>query len=702
MPVLQVSNACLAYGDVALLDRAELVLEAGEKVALIGRNGEGKSSLMRALAGQQALDDGEVWRQPGAGFAYVAQEPDFALAGSVFDTVAAGLGAQAVTLQAYHHCAQAVAGGDTSRLDELARLQQALEDSGGWTVHHRVEAVLERLRLDGDADVAALSGGGIKRVALARALVSQPEVLLLDEPTNHLDIDGILWLEGLIRDFPGSVVVITHDRAFLDAVATRVLELDRGRLMSFPGNFATYLERKAGWLENEARQATEFDKFLAQEEAWIRKGVEARRTRSAGRVKRLENLRVARAQRRERMGQVRMGVDEGEQSGRLIAELERVTLTYRDQPMSDAPGADLTPRSPTGRDDSASYRTATDQSAKDKTVIRDFSCRLMRGDRVGIIGANGAGKTSLLRLILGLAEPTSGRVRRGTKQEVAYFDQFRTALDPEAQLTDVISPGSEFVEVNGTRKHVIGYLGDFLFSPQRARSPVKSLSGGERNRLLLARLFARPANILVLDEPTNDLDIETLELLEALLADYAGTLFLVSHDRAFLDNVVTQVIAADGDGVWKEYVGGYAEWVKQRPARAGGDAAALQGASRTAGAGGPGKPARLVNNATEAAASMAATGAATAAPSPVPATAAPAAARKAKLSYKETRELEQLPARIEALEAEQAALEARLADPATYQPGAADLAVLTARREAIEAELLACLERWEMLEQAAG
>ncbi len=651
MPVLQVSNACLAYGDVALLDRAELVLEAGEKVALIGRNGEGKSSLMRALAGQQALDDGEVWRQPGAAFAYVAQEPDFPLQGSVFDTVAAGLGAQASVLQKYHHCAQAVAAGDDSRLEEMAALQQALEDSGGWTVHHRVEAVLERLHLDGEADVAALSGGGIKRVALARALVGQPEVLLLDEPTNHLDIDGILWLEGLIRDLPGSVVVITHDRAFLDAVATRVLELDRGRLMSFPGNFAKYLERKAGWLENEARQAAEFDKFLAQEEAWIRKGVEARRTRSAGRVKRLEQLRVMRAQRRERLGQVRMGVDEGEQSGRLIAELEHVTLTYRDD------------------------------AGRDKTVIRDFSCRLMRGDRVGIIGANGAGKTSLLRLILGLQEPTSGRVRRGTKQEVAYFDQFRAVLDPEAQLTDVISPGSEFVEVNGTRKHVIGHLGDFLFSPQRARSPVKSLSGGERNRLLLARLFARPANVLVLDEPTNDLDIETLELLEALLAEYAGTLFLVSHDRAFLDNVVTQVIAADGDGVWKEYVGGYAEWVKQRPARSQPPAPGSNGAAasgRTSAPRGGDAPSGASNG-----------GGAT------------PPARKTKLGYNEKRELEQLPARIEALEAEQTALEARLADPATYQSGAADVAALAARREAIESELLSLLERWETLEKAA-
>jgi ATP-binding cassette subfamily F protein uup len=645
MPVLQVSNACLAYGDVSLLDRAELVLEAGEKVALIGRNGEGKSSLMRALAGQQPLDDGEVWRQPGAQFAYVAQEPDFSRSGSVFDTVAAGLGGQATALQDYHRCALAVSAGDDARLDELARLQQALEDSGGWTVHHRVEAVLERLHLDGEADVGALSGGGIKRVALARALVGQPEVLLLDEPTNHLDIDGILWLEGLIREFPGSVVVITHDRAFLDAVATRVLELDRGKLMSFPGNFATYLERKAGWLENEAKQAAEFDKFLAQEEAWIRKGVEARRTRSAGRVKRLENLRVARAQRRERMGQVRMGVDEGEQSGRLIAELEKVTLTYR----SDA--------------------------GQDRTVIRDFSCRLMRGDRVGIIGANGAGKTSLLRLILGLTEPTCGRVRRGTKQEVAYFDQFRAALDPEAQLTDVISPGSEFVEIGGTRKHVIGYLGDFLFSPQRARSPVRSLSGGERNRLLLARLFARPANILVLDEPTNDLDIETLELLEALLADYQGTLFLVSHDRAFLDNVVTQVIAADGDGVWKEYVGGYAEWVKQRPT--------MPTVPQPAPAARQASPAPSTSS-TDGSASSGATR---------------PAGRSAKLGYNEKRELELLPARIEALEAEQVELEKKLADPATYQPGNADVAALAARREAIENELLALLERWETLEK---
>ena len=665
MPVLQVSNACLAYGDVALLDRAEVVLEAGEKVALIGRNGEGKSSLMRALAGLQPLDDGEIWRAPGSAFAYVAQEPDFALQGSVFDTVAAGLGGQATALRDYHHCAQAVAGGDASRLDELARLQQALEDNGGWTVHHRVEAVLERLHLDGDADVAALSGGGIKRVALARALVGQPEVLLLDEPTNHLDIDGILWLESLIREFPGSVVVITHDRAFLDAVATRVIELDRGRLMSFPGNFATYLERKAGWLENEAKQSAEFDKFLAQEEAWIRKGVEARRTRSAGRVKRLEDLRVARAQRRERMGQVRMGVDEGEQSGRLIAELEHVTLTFSAPANGEKTG-----------------------SKAAKTVIHDFSCRLMRGDRVGIIGANGAGKTSLLRLILGLQEPSSGRVRRGTKQEVAYFDQFRAALDPEAQLTDVISPGSEFVEVNGTRKHVIGYLGDFLFSPQRARSPVKSLSGGERNRLLLARLFARPANILVLDEPTNDLDIETLELLETLLADYAGTLFLVSHDRAFLDNVVTQVIAADGEGVWKEYVGGYAEWVKQRPARTGVATAALASNSGTnqTGAARDAVSNAQANSMDGGARGLAAAGGAS-------------TTRKAKLSFNEKRELERLPGHIAALEAEQASLEARLADPATYQPGAADIAQLTARRETIEAELLALLERWEQLEQ---
>jgi ATP-binding cassette subfamily F protein uup len=658
MPVLQLSNAHLAYGDVALLAGAELVLEAGEKVALIGRNGEGKSSLMRALAGLQALDDGEVWRQPGAKLACVAQEPDFALEGSVFDTVAAGLGAQAAALRDYHQCALAVANGDDTCLDRLAQLQQALEDSGGWTVHHRVEAVLERLHLDGDADVAALSGGGIKRLALARALVGTPDVLLLDEPTNHLDIDGILWLEGLIREFPGSAVVITHDRAFLDAVATRVLELDRGRLMSFPGNFATYLERKAGWLENEARQAAEFDKFLAQEEAWIRKGVEARRTRSAGRVKRLENLRVARAQRRERMGQVRMGVDEGEQSGRLIAELEQVTLTYRDD------------------------------AGHQRTVIRDLSCRLMRGDRVGIIGANGAGKTSLLRLILGLQEPTSGRIRRGTRQEVAYFDQFRAALDPEAQLTAVISPGSEFVEVDGTRKHVIGYLGDFLFSPQRARSPVKSLSGGERNRLLLARLFARPANILVLDEPTNDLDIETLELLEALLADYAGTLFLVSHDRAFLDNVVTQVIAADGDGRWKEYVGGYAEWVRQRPAGAG---------TATAAAAGGGRGSRSAPERHPAVDHRASDPAARAAAGPTSGTAT--APRKTRLSYNEKRELERLPQCIAALEAEQAAVETRLADPATYQPGAADVAALSARREAIESELLMLLERWEALER---
>ena len=491
MPLLTLENACLAFGDFALLDHAELVLEPGEKLALIGRNGAGKSSLLRTLAGQARLDDGTVWRQQGLRVAYVAQEPDFALDRDVFATVAEGVGEAARLIAEYHACAQLVAHGDEAALARLETLQHALEASNGWTLHHKVEHVIDRLRLDGEAQVASLSGGGVKRVALARALAGEPELLLLDEPTNHLDIEAIAWLEELIKSFRGSVIVITHDRSFMDAVATRIIELDRGHLASFPGSFSEYQRRKAEMLEMEAKTNAEFDKFLAQEEVWIRKGVEARRTRNEGRVRRLEDLRRQRAARRDRLGDVNFQLERGEQSGQLIAELSDVSKAFGS-----------------------------------KTVINKLSLRLMRGDRIGLIGPNGAGKTTLLKLILGDLEPDTGTVRRGTKQQVAYFDQFRSVLDPDAVLTDVISPGSDYVEIGSARKHVIGYLEDFLFAPQRARSPVKSLSGGERNRLLLARLFARPSNILVLDEPTNDLDIETLELLEQLLAEFDGTVFL--------------------------------------------------------------------------------------------------------------------------------------------------------------------------------
>lgn len=634
MPLLTLDNACLAFGDVALLDRAELVLEPGERVALIGRNGAGKSSLLRALAGAARLDDGTVWRQPGLKVAYVAQEPDFPLDRDVFATVADGVGEAARLIAEYHACAQGLAQGGDVALARLEDLQHQLEAGGGWTLHHKVEQVLERLRLDGEAIVGSLSGGGIKRVALGRALVGEPDLLLLDEPTNHLDVTAIAWLEELIRGFRGGVVVITHDRSFLDAVATRIIELDRGRLASFPGSFAEYQRRKAEMLAMEAKGNAEFDKFLAQEEVWIRKGVEARRTRNEGRVRRLEALRLQRAARRDRMGKVSLQLDRGEQSGQLVAELLEVGKRYGE-----------------------------------RWVIKGFSSRIMRGDRIGLVGPNGAGKTTMLKLILGEIEPDAGQVRRGTKQLVAYFDQFRVVLDEEAPLTDVISPGSDYVEIGGQRKHVIGYLEDFLFAPSRARSPVKSLSGGERNRLLLARLFARPANILVLDEPTNDLDIETLELLESLLQEYDGTVFLVSHDRTFLDNVVTQTIAAEGEGFWREYAGGYADWARVKAAEA--ESVQKQAPKLSPKAADADKKAS-------------------------------ASSKSAKLSFNEKRELELLPDRIAALEAEQAGLQTQLADTAIYRDRPQEVPRMNARLEVLDAELLALLERWETLEAKAG
>ena len=629
MPLLTIDNACLAFGDVALLDHAELVLEPGEKVALIGRNGAGKSSLMRTLAGTAKLDDGTVWRQPGLRVAYVAQEPDFDLARDVFAVIADGVGDAARLIGEYHALTARVAGGDDAALARMGQLQHELEASGGWSLHHKVEQVIGRFQLDPAARVDQLSGGGIKRVALARALVGEPDLLLLDEPTNHLDVMAIGWLEELIRDFRGGVVVITHDRAFMDAVSTRIVELDRGRLVSFPGSFSAYQQRKAEMLAMESKSNAEFDKFLAQEEVWIRKGVEARRTRNEGRVLRLESLRRTRAERRERLGNVNLQLDRGESSGQLIAEL-----------------------------------TGVSKSFGDKNVIRDFSTRILRGDRIGLLGPNGAGKTTLLKLILGEHEADEGVVRRGTRQQIAYFDQFRTALDPEAPLTEVISPGSDYVEIGGARKHVIGYLEDFLFSPQRARSPVKSLSGGERNRLLLARLFARPANILVLDEPTNDLDIETLELLEELLQSYDGTVFLVSHDRTFLDNVVTQTIAAEGDGVWREYAGGYSDWLRVQQAIE--DRAVEQSV----------KPA--------------------AAPKPV--ATERQSARTVKLSFNEKRELAALPEQISRLEAEQGSLQQLLASPDVYRTRGAEIPAMNARLSEIDDELMQLLERWEVLE----
>ena len=627
MPLVQLSQVSLAYGHVALLDRADLVVEPGERIGLIGRNGTGKTSLLRIVEGAARPDDGTVWIAPGLVLASVAQEPAFEGAPTVFEAVAEGAGPARRLIVDYHAASQA---GDLARMQAL---HEALDAAGGWTIEHRIEATVTRLALPADARVPELSGGWRKRVALARALVAEPALLLLDEPTNHLDIDAIEWLEETLLGFAGSVLFVTHDRRFLDRVAQRIVELDRGRLSSFPGNFAAYEARKAEMLASEAVVNRKLDKELAQEEAWIRKGVEARRTRNEGRVRRLERLRAERAARRERLGRVELAVSAGERSGRLVAELEHVSKSYAG-----------------------------------KRVVHDFSCRVMRGDKIGLIGPNGSGKTTLLRLLVGEVAPDAGRVRLGARVSVAYFDQLREVLDEEATLADTISPGSDFLEIDGGRKHVIGYLGDFLFPPERARSPVKSLSGGERNRLLLARLFSRPANVIVLDEPTNDLDIETLELLESLLQDYAGTLLLVSHDREFLDNVVTQTIAFEGEARWKEYAGGYRDWVRAR------------GATPRA-PGGPGEnPSPPSEKSRER---------------------ARAATRPRKLTFNETRELEGLPGKLSALEAEQADLARRLADPDIYRDRAVDVRALHARHAAIEEEITSLLTRWEELESRA-
>lgn len=635
MPLLSVNAGCLAYGDVPLLDHVEFQIDAGERVALIGRNGTGKSSLLASVAGLKALDDGTIWKAPNLRITYVAQEPEFDVGASVFDAVVGGLGQQSRLLAAYHDLSHRL--GDvpdaerTAALDELARLQHELEVADAWQQNALAERVIAEFHLNPDACVDDLSGGQKKRVALARGLVCEPDVLLLDEPTNHLDISAIDWLENLLLARNVALLFITHDRRFLDRLATRIVELDRGHLSSYPGSFSQYQERKAQRLHEEALEQERADKLLAQEEIWIRKGVEARRTRAQFRVQRLDQLRAERTARRNQQGQVAMRVDSGDSSGALVADLINVSKSYGD-----------------------------------RKIIDDFSGRIMRGDRVGLIGPNGAGKTTLLRLILGEIEPDSGTVRRGTKQQVAYFDQFRTALDPEAPLHEVISPGSDYVEVGGHRTHVMTYLSDFLFSPQRARSPVKSLSGGERNRLLLARLFARPANILVLDEPTNDLDIDTLELLETLLQEYAGTILLVSHDRSFLDNVVTQVIAAEGEGRWREFVGGYSDWAAWTAEQQRSQQSKTPSTTKPTG-----KAAEV---------------------------SAGSGARATKLSYKEQQELNALPARIEALETEQAALMARVNDPATYAAGATDAQSIASRLAGIEDALLAMLERWEILE----
>ena len=651
MSLLSLSNIELAFGHVALLDDVSLHVERGERVGLIGRNGTGKSSLLNLIAGLRDPDDGSITRASGVSVALVEQEPSLPVDTSVLEVVTSGLPAAALVV-AYEHAAMRVATDHSDEaMHELASAQAALDAVNGWTVAHRLERVMTRFELDPDARVAELSGGQSKRVALARAMVIEPDLLLLDEPTNHLDIETIAWLESLLVEFAGSVIFITHDRAFLDKVATRIVELDRGRLASYPGSYAAYRSRKAEELEVEHTENAKFDKVLAQEEAWIRQGVEARRTRNEGRVRRLEHLRDERAARRERSKDVKLSVDVGARSGKLVAELTEVWKSFGD-------GDDK------------------------RSVVRDFSATIMRGDRVGLIGRNGAGKTTLLKLILGDIEPDAGKIRRGTNLSVAYFDQTRAVLDPEKTLLETISPGSDWIEIgegsNLQRKHVMSYLGDFLFAPERARSPIKSLSGGERNRLLLARLFARPTNVLVLDEPTNDLDVDTLELLEALLIDYSGTIFLVSHDRAFLDNVVTQTIAYEGDGRWREYVGGYADTEAAR-------ARAREAAAPTVVVFAPNpSPKQSPKQANPFAASPAST------------------VSKSRLGFKEQRELAALPQAITALEAEQAAIAVRLADPALYREGPDEALRLRQRASQLEHELDAAMQRWDTLERRAA
>lgn len=629
MPLLTIENASLAFGHFALLDRASWVIEPGMHLGLIGRNGAGKSSLLKVLAGEYPPDDGVVWRQPGMKLGYVPQEPVLDPAHTVYEAVALGLGEASRLLLDYHVVTHKMGEPEAdfdALMAQMQTLQTALEALDGWSLQARVETALSKLNLPEDVLVGTLSGGLKKRVALARALVAEPDLLLLDEPTNHLDLSSIEWLEELIRNYAGGVVVITHDRRFLNNIAQQIIELDRGKLRSFEGDFSDYQRLKIEQLAIEAVEQAKFDKFLAQEEVWIRKGVQARRTRNEGRVRRLEQLRVVRSDRRNHLGQVNLNVDSGERSGKRVAELIQVSKSYGD-----------------------------------RVLIRDFSGVIQRGDKIGLVGPNGIGKTTLIKLILGEIAPDSGEVKLGSNLSVAYFDQFRTQLDEEATVADTISQGGDYVEIGGERKHVISYLEDFLFAPERSRSPVKSLSGGERNRLLLARLFTRPANILVLDEPTNDLDIDTLELLEELLQDYPGTVLLVSHDRTFLDNIVTQVIAFEGDGFLREYVGGYEDWLTQRTK-----------ANSSVGAPRPAAPAK-------------------------PAAGTPVKSGSA-LSWKEKKELEELLATIQTLEIRESEALAQLADPALYTEKTERVDELKAALIEIEAELSSTLTRWEMLE----
>ena len=622
--------------DLPLLDGANLTLERGERIALVGRNGAGKTTFMRLLSGEYDGDHSLFHMAPGTRIAYLPQDVPTGWRGEVYDVVADGLGEVGDLVKEYHRLSAQLAEG-MGDLDALEKVQHALEAQNGWLAHRRVESAVEQLGIPPETDVSSLSGGMARRVLLARALAAEPDILLLDEPTNHLDINAIEWLERLLKDFSGALLFVTHDRSFLDALATRIVELDRGKLTSWPGDWETYRRKRQERLEVEAAHAAEFDKKLAQEEAWIRQGIKARRTRNEGRVRALEKLRAERRARREVVGKARFGQWDAEISGKLVLEAKGVTFAYDDT----------------------------------EPLVKDFSTLVCRGDKIGILGPNGSGKTTLVRLLFGQLEPTEGTVRRGTKMEVAYFDQLRAQLDLDATVADNIYRG-EYITIDGKKRHVISYLSGFLFTGEQCRGPVTNLSGGERNRLMLAKLFAQPSNILVLDEPTNDLDMETLELLEEILLDYKGTVLLVSHDRAFLDQVVTSTLVMEGDGRVGEFVGGYSDWLRQRPKPASENASAQEKGDKRR----------------DAKRRDAKTGA--------------AADRPRKLTYKENKELEALPPRIEALETEQASLHADLGDPDLYKSRGDEVAGIKQRLGEVEEELTTAYARWEELEALTG
>ena len=630
MPLLRLDAASLHYGTQVLLDQVDLSITRGDRLGLLGRNGTGKTTLLKILAGELQPDSGERWLRPGVRLARLQQELPQGDDLSVYEVVASGLADAGRLVAEYHRLVHDASGTD---LDQLARVQQQLENVDGWTLQQRVDTVISQLQLPADASMGQLSGGWRRRVALAQALVCDPDILLLDEPTNHLDIPAINWLEEQLRNFRGSLVLITHDRRFLQNVANCIAELDRGHLTVWQGDYRGFLQHREHQLLAEERANELFDKKLAQEEVWIRQGIKARRTRNEGRVRALEAMRAERGRRRERQGRAEFAVEEAGRSGKIVAELEHVSKAFGDQ-----------------------------------VVIRDFSTIIQRGDRIGIVGANGAGKSTLVKILLGELQPDSGSVKFGSKLEVAYSDQLRGKLDPEKNLIDNVCGGQEFIEINGKRRHAISYLGDFLFSPERVRTPVKALSGGEQNRAVLARLFSKPANLLVLDEPTNDLDIETLELLEEILLGFEGTVLLVSHDREFMDNAVTSLLVLEGNGVVSEHAGGYSDWL------------ARGGRLQEAGSGPASAPKAT-------------------APDPVQAAAtAPEKKPRPKLSYKEQRELDALPGRIDELEQQQQALEQTMSEPEFYQQDHTRIKDVTDQLAAVQAELEAAFERWAELE----